>query len=355
MAKMCNSSECLWSEKESFCSMLQKASVPLDGKWPTLILYLRSLKNDTFLSEVQKSKMQEVLFSTLQDRNFSEERLAAIQSEIHTVVTAPYEQKLREVAREATALAEEVNKVLGDRRQDVITVAENMETDLARGAEPVDILSGLRGALRDVVAKMEEDTTNLTNLSHRDCLTGLANRRSFDAFLDGAALKWEQERIPAALVIFDIDHFKKFNDTYGHLVGDQVLRALAGRVQKIVNALEPSGANVLAARFGGEEFTLTLRGPIAAQAVGVGEKIRCSIEESSLLLRDVNGEVLKTGLRVTVSVGVAAFWQGWSGAYRANLVDCADKALYHAKRSGRNCTVEYTPEGKQTYTLVKKR
>ncbi len=351
-SRICNIGTCLWSDNDRFCAVLQKASVPLDGKWPLLILYLRGLKEDRFLSEVQKSKMQEILLRTLQDKLFTDERYTDVQKEMHAIVNAPFELKLREIAREAAALTEEVNKILGTRKQEVISVAESMEQGIANGEDPREILAALREALRDVAVKMEQDTNTLTDLSRKDSLTGLANRRSFDEFIEDTAQLWEKEKIPAALILFDIDHFKNFNDTYGHLVGDQVLRALASKVRRIIEPLSADGTAALLCRYGGEEFTVILRGPIAAQSLRISEAIRKAVEGSTLLLRDANGEVLESGLRVTVSVGVAAMWSGWKGAFLVNLIDCADKALYHAKRSGRNCTVQYTPEEEQMYTLA---
>ena len=352
MARMCNVADCLWTDKDKFCTVLKKAAVPLDEKWPLLILYLRGIRENSLLSEVQKAKMQEVLLSILQEKDFSDQKYEDTQRLIHAVLSAPYEQKLSEVAREASELTKEVNNILGKRKQDVMSVTKFVDADLASGKEPASILAGLRDALKDVVAKMEQDTHTLTDLSHKDSLTGLANRRSFDIFLNETVDLWKTHETPSALILFDIDNFKKFNDTYGHLVGDQVLRTLARQVEKKADSLRSDSTQVLAARYGGEEFTIILRGEAAARAVSIAEEIRKAIKAASLLLRDASNNVVESGLQVTVSLGVSHMWTGWAGAFDTNLIDCADKALYHAKHSGRNCTVQYTPEKKTMYTVI---
>jgi diguanylate cyclase (GGDEF)-like protein len=245
-----------------------------------------------------------------------------------------------------------MRSLFGKHQQQVSSLAKNVDTDLAGGRDPVHMLSELRDVLKGVVAKMEQDVDTLVSLSQKDSLTGLANRRSFDSFLDECVERWKKGRKNLGLVMFDIDHFKKFNDTYGHLVGDQVLRTLAAPVQNILKRLADHSSKVLAARYGGEEFAVLLSGKVAENSVQIGEQLRKAIQNTSLLLRDTEGKVLESGLRVTISVGVATIRSKWGGAYQANLVDCADKALYYAKNLGRNCTVAYTPDAADVYSLI---
>ena len=355
MATQISRGECIWAECGRFCEMLEGASVPLDSKWPYLILYLRGLKDDEYLSEIQKASMQELMLSLFAQKDFSHTNYRKITKALHAMVSAPFEHKLAEVMREATALTAEVNKILGRQKQQVITVAENVDADLARGKQPASILAELRDALRDVAMKMEQDASVLTELSLKDSLTGLANRRSLDAFLEETIRLWREESRPASLLILDLDHFKNFNDTYGHLVGDQVLKTLAAQLKKIATKLETPTSQCLAARYGGEEFVLVLRGDVAQQYAEIAEKVRVTISQISLRLRDAAGKVVENGLQVTVSVGAAALWSGWKSAYQTNLIDSADKALYHAKAKGRNCSVAFTPKAKDQYTLLTKK
>ncbi|MDL2316763.1 GGDEF domain-containing protein [Desulfovibrio sp. OttesenSCG-928-A18] len=352
MSRECAASGCLWSENDRFCEVLEQASVPLDAKWPLTVLYLRGVRDMHFLSEVQKSEMQELLLALLREKDFSDQRYTELQSAIFAILTEPLNDKLQEIARETTALAHDITSMFGKHQQGVINAASTVETELASGKAPAMILARLRDTLKVVVSQMEEDASVLASLSKNDSLTGLANRRFLDDFLAESVEQWQKRDVPVSLILFDIDEFKKFNDTYGHLVGDQVLRTLAGLVQKIANSLCTDTTQVLAARYGGEEFALVIRGEAASRAVPIAENLRKVIQKTSLLLRDADNNVLRSGIRVSVSLGLAKMWGGWKSALVTNLVDCADKALYTAKRNGRNCTVYHTPEKDLPYTVV---
>ena len=351
MACICGTAGCLWSGNGSFCKILNKAGVPLDGKWPLLVLCLREIGVDRILSEPQKAAIQKLLVDTLRERDFSEENYVRTSSAIREVLTAPYEQKLLALTREAAALTEEAHRILGRHTQEVLSVAEGMDSDLVEGSDPSAVLSGLRDALHSVAEKMQQDMNVLIDLSHKDCLTGLANRRSFDAFLNEVEREWVSDGVPASLIMLDVDYFKSFNDTYGHLVGDQVLRTLASLVRQF-SELPGDNTRSLAARYGGEEFAIIIQGEAALGVVELAENLRRAIKNASLLLRDANNVIVETGIHVTASFGVASIWKGWKSAFAANLIDCADKALYHAKKNGRNCTVRYAPESRQIYELV---
>jgi diguanylate cyclase (GGDEF)-like protein len=172
---------------------------------------------------------------------------------------------------------------------------------------------------------------HLEELASLDGLTGLANRRGFDCELER---QWQQaaERCrPLALLMVDIDHFKLFNDRYGHVRGDTCLSAV-GETLSLVALHEA----VLVARYGGEEFAVLLPGLNTARATALGEQARRVIED--LLIAHAEAP---RGL-VTISVGVASLVpEGQQSA--ADLVEAADCALYDAKRRGRNAVVAHAP------------
>jgi diguanylate cyclase (GGDEF)-like protein len=158
-------------------------------------------------------------------------------------------------------------------------------------------------------------------LSITDGLTGLYVHRHFQACLDEELKRADRFKEPLGLIMLDIDHFKRFNDTYGHLTGDAVLRAVAAALKK---GLGPSD---LAARYGGEEFTLILP-RMDKEAAGIrAEAVRKAISEISI---DHGGEALK----VTVSLGVACF--PGDAMTKKGLIELADQALYQSKKNGRD-------------------
>jgi diguanylate cyclase (GGDEF)-like protein len=159
----------------------------------------------------------------------------------------------------------------------------------------------------------------------RDPLTGLYNRRYLEETLDREVRRAARDRAPLSVVMLDIDHFKKYNDTYGHDGGDAVLCNLAAFLRSEIRAVD------IACRFGGEEFTLILPDADADNVLRKLENIRLKAKE--LVIRH-QGRSLPT---VTLSMGVAAFPQ--HGLTGEELLRTADAALYQAKANGRDRVV----------------
>jgi len=352
MSTSCLLADCIWSGQTTFCAALKQASVPLDNKWPLIILYLRGIKENTILSEKQKAELQGLLLDILQKKNFSEAAFAEVERTVHAIITADYVEKIREITKEAAELARDVHNMLGKRRDDVADIVTAVDSDLAKGVEPDLVLADLRSSLKNVLAKMAEDADTLMALSRQDSLTGLANRRYFDEFLQKAVASWESDAIPVSMIMLDIDYFKKVNDTFGHRTGDQVLQALAGQMNKILHPLAADGDKILVARYGGEEFAVVLCGELALRAVVLAEIIRKTAGKIMVAPPEAESGGNLEKITLTVSLGVTTIGEGWKGAYQSNIVDFADKALYRAKSSGRNCTVQYLPGSDDPYKVV---
>lgn len=155
-----------------------------------------------------------------------------------------------------------------------------------------------------------------------DALTGLYNRRWLDEALPRFARRYGRGTPPLALLIFDIDHFKRFNDTYGHPAGDAVIVHVAKTVQE---HLRPTD---LAARYGGEEFVVILPDADEAGAIVAAERLRTAVKEKGAI--GPSGEALP---EVTISLGAAQLARGQDGAA---LIAIADTALYESKKTGRD-------------------
>jgi diguanylate cyclase len=159
-----------------------------------------------------------------------------------------------------------------------------------------------------------------------DALTGLANRRSLDEFLRSTQIVAMEKGDPLSVLMIDIDHFKKFNDSYGHQVGDHVLRLVAKVLQDSVRGGD------LAARYGGEELMAVLPGATLEVCTDVAERIRLRVSEARLTRRTTGEEIAS----VTVSIGVARFRLAESAEA---MIERCDRGLYEAKRLGRNRVV----------------
>jgi diguanylate cyclase (GGDEF)-like protein len=181
--------------------------------------------------------------------------------------------------------------------------------------------------LLDTQDKLLEVNRNLEGLALKDALTGLANRRQLDAFIDAEMGRARRSQSELALLMIDVDHFKPFNDRYGHPAGDECLRKVGAVITD--NIKRPGD---LAARYGGEEFAVVLPGTDYVGAFLVAEKIRRAVLDAGI----IHSESPQGA--VTVSIGVCAS-NGASPVRSEDLIDAADKALYVAKASGRNMSV----------------
>jgi diguanylate cyclase (GGDEF)-like protein len=191
------------------------------------------------------------------------------------------------------------------------------EADAVRQLEIV----ALQAAQSIQRARLFEETERLATT---DGLTGLVNHRTFQLRLDEHLASAQRYGKKLSLLLTDIDHFKSVNDTYGHPVGDVVLKGVAKILQKEARTTD------VAARYGGEEFALVMPETDLAGALEAAERIRVKAGEA--LFRTEQGDV-----KVTISIGIATFPA--DARAKAQLVEVADAGLYHAKRHGRNQSV----------------
>ena len=211
--------------------------------------------------------------------------------------------------------AEELRSVIGALAEETGHMLERSRTLEERLKNTTGEIEALRRSLEEV--RREAMT---------DALTGIANRKYFDIHLRTSALHAMENGTPLSLMLVDIDHFKKFNDTYGHQTGDDVLRLVAHTL-----ASNTKGRDT-AARYGGEEFAVILPDTVLETSRILAEKIRTSISTKRFRKKQT-GEELNT---ITISLGVAQYRPGEA---LVDFIQRADDALYQAKRTGRNKVV----------------
>jgi len=198
----------------------------------------------------------------------------------------------------------------------LISGARDMETNNKK-------LEARLSASRQEIEQLQQNLEVVRTESLTDPLTTLANRKFFDTELAKAIAEAKQSGEPLSLLMSDVDHFKAFNDKFGHVTGDQVLRLVAISVKQNIKGQD------IAARYGGEEFAIVLPKTALRSAVTVADQIRRAVMTKELTKKS-SGERLG---RVTVSVGVAVLRPEDT---QQSLIERADSCLYAAKRSGRN-------------------
>jgi diguanylate cyclase (GGDEF)-like protein len=171
--------------------------------------------------------------------------------------------------------------------------------------------------LLQVMQQLEEANERFRQLSSQDGLTEIANRRRFDEFFEQEWRRAVRDALPVSLIFFDIDFFKAYNDTYGHLAGDDCLKQVVHVVKTML-----SRPGDLLCRYGGDEFVAALPGTPGDGAQRVAESLRTKVEG--------------LGIGITISLGIAACHPDLH-MDSATLTDAADRALYQAKQDGRNC------------------
>ena len=330
--------------------MLDKADVPPETRWRSLLLFFREIGDYNCLSDVQKITIQALMAKILSKKDYSDIQLDSTLKDYHEIVTKPYKTQVESLVQEAAGAVNGFRKMLSTRYGDIVNLEEESIAIVSDFDDSESILK-LRNAFARVKTLIEDDIRNLEDIAFMDGITKITNRRGFDKFMSVALDRWQQHDRPLHLSILDIDHFKRFNDEHGHRIGDQVLTVVGAHLKKALTAFDDSN-DALAARYGGEEFVLVVSGPDASRLANVTKRCCEMIKNFNFLIRDAHGNVVESGLHITMSAGVASACKQWRGAYLENLIDNADRAMYHAKKSGRDATYEFKLDEEPPFTLI---
>ncbi len=243
-------------------------------------------------------------------------------------------------AGDGLRLCTQIRTIDGLRQTPVVLITDAEQSELVTRAldlgvndyiiRPIDsneLRARVRSQLRRKLyqERLRNTVSSAVELAVTDPLTGLYNRRYLDAHLASAVARASATGKPVCVLIFDIDHFKAVNDTYGHEAGDDVLKDFSDRLRRGVRGID------LVVRYGGEEFMLVMPETDAAFASGVAERLRIDVEKVPFTTH------LGADIPVTISIGIAE-WRGVSDTAET-LIRRADEALYAAKHAGRNRVV----------------
>ncbi|WP_315742017.1 GGDEF domain-containing protein [Bradyrhizobium sp. SZCCHNR1075] len=238
-------------------------------------------------------------------------------------ITASYDASLAEADQKLASVTS---------REQLFEIVEALARSTREMRETNRALEQRLSLSKTEISDLQQSLEAIRAESLTDPLTGLGNRKYFDRMIDMAVETALATCLPLSLLMFDIDHFKSFNDSYGHLTGDQVLRLVGLSLKQAIKGQD------ITARYGGEEFAVVLPNTALRQALTVADQIRRAVMAKELKKKST-GEVLG---RVTISVGVSMLKPGDD---TDALIERADACLYAAKRSGRNRVIcEVDPE-----------
>jgi len=322
---------------DSVCAMLDRVGVPRDSKWRGLILYMRSIKNYDFLDNEQKEQLQALGMEVLKARDFSEAKFQEVIKANERILSAPWNLALTRTLQETAALVQEFQDTLFKHKGGVQKLEKVTVEAVESGGDVERMLGTIRRGFQEMATLIEEDAEKMVAMSLTDSLTGIHNRRFFDNHIEKVVARAEAEQRPLSLFMCDIDHFKNFNDQHGHRIGDQALVVVGAILKGFAEEMKQlEDRDIFPARYGGEEFAVTLSDIGKEEAEELAEIIRRKIERYNFVIRDPDGQILASGIKINVSIGVAELLVDCPGCGVAHLVDAADKALYLAKSSGRN-------------------
>lgn len=286
--------------------------------------------NAVFAEGEAAADLAEKLYNQFLRANNLDERISEVSSQIYQSIDNVH-NAIEAATRGATAYTGSLTAATDvfDHEADPVVLralAQKLMVETRKMQDANRTLEDSLDASKEDIASLRRDLEEVQRESMMDALTKLYNRKCFDQTIERNILEAREKDRALCLVLVDIDHFKSFNDTFGHQTGDQVLRLVAMTLRAHTKGQD------LAARYGGEEFALLLPDTDVRGAVALSDKVRKAIQSKELLRRSTNE---KLG-RVTASFGVAML-----NAHDTSnsLIERADKALYAAKGAGRNRVV----------------
>ena len=301
ISQMVSQKEALYSALKTLCDVVRKATrpKPLAGMGKDI--------EDFFKRQILENKFRETKNETVKQ------------------IVLDLSETIKQISSTADGFDHKMEKSM-----EGIQAASNIEDILALKDGIIEEIVKVRvnsQSLKSAVSEYKKTTQSLSVKLEEteakalvDSLTNVLNRNAYNMKIIQMMREFSQTKNYFCLLVLDIDHFKKFNDTYGHKAGDRVLKSVAASVQDSLRASD------LVFRYGGEEFVVILNGTQGDNAFKLAEKIRKGVEKEYFIDKEKK-------LKVTISLGVACVTEGET---ELELFERADKAMYVAKRKGRN-------------------
>lgn len=332
------------SKKELF-TFFDEAGIPDEICWRTIYrtifdsgLALHSDLNQKLTRRHFEPLMEKAL-NTAYKGAFSEKALMALIQNYNEIIYSSYNEQIADALDDLEKLTGEFKSITKERQNEV----KSLKTDTVEAVQSNIAIDEkirlIKSKFKKTIGRYQKDILKLDRMTRTDHLTGLYNKRFFDEQMDTEIIQAFAEKTWLNLIIFDIDDFKRFNDRYGHIVGDQALKTIAKNIRVVCDKeSKKADLDFFPARYGGEEFAIILPAVDQEKALNITEMLRSKIADYAFVIRNKEGKIKYENLRLTVSMGLASLDHGLERHQAMEtLIKQADSAMYEAKKSGKNC------------------
>ena len=334
------------SSKELF-TLFDAVHVPEGGCWRTIyrIIFDTAIDIDSNpdgkIPREQLGPVMKMALELVKEKDFTEPGLLNLIKAYSTVSHAVCHNQILDILNELNEVTREFRAMSVKSQEKVRDLASETISAVESELSVEDKVNLIKSKFKETISLFREDLVRLDQISHTDHLTGLFNRRFFDEQLSMEVSLALKEKTWLNLLMIDIDDFKLFNDTYGHLIGDQALKTVAKNIRLgCRDKSGKTGIEFFPTRYGGEEFAVILPAIDEMEAFHVAESIQTKIGNYTFIIRNKKGIIKHENLKLTVSIGVAALRHTYHKKQAVTaLVQDADTAMFEAKKAGKNCII----------------
>lgn len=325
-------------------ALFDAAGIPKEGCWRAVYRVIFDVKIHEMLDKentIARKRLEPVVIQALENaknEDFSQKALLDLIRQYHSTYFSLCHNQLADALNELDTFADEFKTMSLERQKNV----EELQSDTVSAVESdlslQDKIKLIKARFKETISMFQQDMMALDRMNNTDHLTGVYNRRFFDEQLDIEVFRALREKTWLHLLMIDIDNFKAFNDTYGHLVGDQALKTIAKNIQAICfDETARTEIPFFPTRYGGEEFAVILPAIGQKEVLDMAEFIRAKISDYTFVIRNNKGTIKHKDLNLTVSIGVASLNHSHEQEQGIlSLIKNADAAMYKAKKEGKN-------------------
>ncbi len=328
------------SEKE-LLSLFDTIGIPKDTCWRTIykIIFDVDSNIDRKLTKLQLEPVMAKSLKYARAGMYTEKALRSLIKDYNSISFSVCDNQLTGILKELNLLTNEFKSKCAERFEQVKALESETITTVESDLSLEEKIKLIKSKFKETLEVFQEDLRISDKKNQTDYLTGLYNRRFFDEQLKIEFAQALQEKTWVNLLLIDIDNFKRFNDRYGHMIGDQALKTVTKIIQNCCRKeSDKAGIVFFPTRYGGEEFAVIMPAISKKEAWQIAELIRKKISNYNFVIRNKQGQIKHKDLNLTVSIGVATLDHKFDlnkGIKR--IIREADDAMYEAKKSGRNC------------------